>query len=369
MKLGDTQQLDEGAAAVSDATPASEYEAVTAEYTYDENITAGPALGAPEKPAETAEEVVEEAVEEVVEESPEEAVEEAADDSTETAEDTVDETDSGDEVSDAVQQDEGPQYTDAALARAAQLGWSWLNVEQFRTNAELEAAVTQAEYHQRQRATPSQPTDQKPSPEEFKPFEGLRDKLADFNDELPETLEGMNQHYANVIQKQHQTIAELQQQMQQVLGGVQEQQELVKRQNLINEIQDFDRWANAQEDYATFLGKGTGSTMNRMTPEFANRSRVFNLTEKLASEFPHETKEQLRERALFAVTGKQAKTIARKELQNQSQQQARSAIARPTSRKSSAGKTNEQLAVEFANRYQKERGIQVGGYQSGSFEF
>ncbi len=336
------------------------------ELTPEEQLSQEYAVQDPSKPVQDDTEESEETPDDTEEVESEESGEEVEDDGSQPA--------FTDESAPEVSEDAGPKYDAAILQRAAQLGWDWTNVARFPNDAALAAAVSAAEFERMRPQPEQQQATVADTPPEFKPYEMDRESLELADESVVGQLDAMNQHNASQFQQlqQHygQQISQLQQQVNDMMGHTQSQQQLLTQQQDLEKIKEFDTWANGKgEEYKSLLGEGDSNRMDRMTPEYGFRKNVFQAADKLAEIFPGESRAEILDRALASVSNGHSKTIARKELQNETAKRTKQRQARPTQRKSSGGESGLDRAAQTweagFNALQSGQPLQ----ESGSFGF
>ena len=126
--------------------------------------------------------------------------------------------------------------------------------------------------------------------------------------------------------------------------------------------ESFDsRIESLNEDQREIFGKGRTFRLDKNSSEFKNRLRLWNAQGRavqgyLGSRTAPPPDDELFRSALQSEFGGDFKEGARKELNREIQNRQKQITARPTQRKSKA-LSSEESAVEFANKFIQEKGL------------
>lgn len=365
MILGDFQYLDE-ADGSGDATPETEHAAIEAErgeFDYGD-LNTGDGLLTDEQPGEEDVEPDDEgtkneesAPKEPVEPTPESERIQYNDDTEETA----GEVPEAGEEPDAVQSDDGPEFSQGVRDRASRQGWSYSDLQRLGSNTAAESALFNAEGQQRHQPAMQQQPVQQPQQQVQQPqqFQVDRSQLEDYGEQIPNALDAQAQHNFQREQAHQQQLDSLQGQLNQMAAFSQQQQELAAKQQSLDSINRFDDMVSKlPKEYESLLGVGPSLQLDRMTPASSRRETTFNVYDSFVAKgtFPGESHDQIFQHAVDSVCGNQTQSIARQQLQEQSARQRATAVSRPTSRKSDDGKSSIGQTLDFVTDWQKKYG-------------
>jgi hypothetical protein len=139
---------------------------------------------------------------------------------------------------------------------------------------------------QQQQAPPAPPQQYPQTPvqqpvvnqvQELEPYQFQHRELWEENSELREDIEGMNQHYQNMVQTQASHLANMQQQMAAQMQFMQHQEQQRVAEIQMREYQEFDSMiSELGENYAEVLGRGSTADMPQGSPQLQNRQRLWH---------------------------------------------------------------------------------------------